>query len=153
MDQREHFLMVVDYEKWANEQWLEFMADAPNHPNGAQFAAMADEVMGHIIGCYWHWFNLMSGTNVELTGDRYADLAAQHVKMREFISTCDLDGKLRQSWPEYGTYEWSLYQVIQHALCHGSYHRGQIRSMAEEHGFEEWPDTDFEALAGVKIED
>ena len=152
MDQRDHFLMISDYEKWANEQWLDFMADAPNHPNGAQFAAKADEIMGHIIGCYYHWFKLMSGTNGELTGDHRLDMAGQHLKMREFISTCDLESKLRRSWPEYGTYEWPLYAVIQHALCHGSYHRGQIRAIAEEHGFEEWPDTDFEVLSGVKID-
>ena len=89
---------------------------------------------------------------MELTGDRYVDMAAQHTKMREFIGSCDLDAKLRRSWPEFGTYEWSVYQVIQHALCHGSYHRGQIRAIAEELGFGEWPDTDFEVLSGTKVE-
>ena len=151
MDQREHFLIIVDYEKWANEQWIDFFTVAQSSPGGGQFAANADEVMGHIISCYWHWFSLMSGTNVELSGDRRVDLAAQHAKMREFIANCDLDAKIEQSWPEFGTYEFVTYQLVQHALSHGSYHRGQIRAMAEEHGFEDWPETDFEVFGGVKI--
>lgn len=151
MDQREHFLKIVEYEKWANEEWIEFFKTAVNSPNGAQFVAKADEVMGHIIGCYWHWFNLMSGSNTDLTGDRLADMEAQAVKMREYISSCDLDLKVQRTWPEYGTYEFITHQLIQHALCHGSYHRGQIRALAEEHGFEDWPDTDFEVHVGVKI--
>ncbi|MEI8281132.1 MAG: DinB family protein [Armatimonadota bacterium] len=151
MDQREHLLILADYEKWANEQWLNFFTEAPSHPGGGQFAAKADEVMEHIIQCYWHWFNLMSGSNVELIGDRMVDMTAQHAKMRDYISTCDLDAKVQRSWPEYGTYEWKTSQLIQHALCHGSYHRGQIRALAEAHGFEDWPDTDFEAFAGTKI--
>ena len=151
MDQRQHFLMVIDYEKWANDLWLDFLANAPNHPQGGQFAAKADEIMSHIIGCYYHWFHLMAGSTTELTGDSRTDMATQHATMKEFTSACDLQSKLRRTWAEHGTYEWSLYQVIQHALCHGSYHRGQIRALAEHYGFEDWPDTDFEAFSGMKI--
>lgn len=151
MDQREHFLNVINYEKWANDQWIEFFPIAQTMPSGGQFVAKADEVMGHIISCYWHWFNLMSGSNVELTGDRAADMAAQQIKMLEFVSNCDLDLKIQRTWPEFGTYEFVTHQLIQHALCHGSYHRGQIRALAEMHGFEDWPDTDFEVHVGVKI--
>ena len=151
MDQREHLLGVVSYEKWANEQWLNFLGEAAEHAQGGQFVAKADEILGHIIGCYWHWFQLLSGSNVELTGDRRIDLAGQHTKMREYLASCDLDAKLQRSWPEFGTYEYVVWQLVQHALCHGSYHRGHLRGLAELHGFEDWPDTDFEAYAGVKI--
>jgi uncharacterized damage-inducible protein DinB len=151
MDQREHLLILVDYEKWANEQWLDFLVDAPSKPGGGQFAAKAEELIGHIIGCYWHWFNLMSGANVALTGNLRVDLEAQASKMKDFVSSCDLEAKVQRSWEEYGTYQWQTYQLIQHALCHGSYHRGHIRAIAEAHGFDEWPDTDFEQYAGVRI--
>jgi uncharacterized damage-inducible protein DinB len=151
MDQREHLLVLVGYEKWANEQWLGFLSTADSHSQGGQFVAKAEELMEHIVGCYWHWLNLMSGSNVALTGDLQVDLDAQISKMTGFISSCDLAAKIQRSWDEYGTYEWQTYQLIQHALSHGSYHRGQIRALAESHGFEEWPDTDFEQFAGIKI--
>ncbi len=151
MDLRDHLLNLVEYEKWANEQWLGFLIEAPSQPSGAQFASKAEELIGHIIGCYWHWFSLMSGTNVERTGDLRSDLEGQISKMQEYIATCELGAKVQRSWEEYGTYEWQTYQLIQHALSHGSYHRGHIRALAEAHGFEEWPDTDYEAFAGVKV--
>ena len=148
---RNHLINLVAYEKWANEQWLDFVDGATSQPNGGQLAARAAQCIGHIVGCYRHWFDLLSEVKTEALGDHRQDMAIQADRMKDFLTTCDFDKPLRRSWVEYGIYQWSTLHVIYHAISHGSYHRGQIRAIAEELGFEEWPDTDFEAFSGVKV--
>ena len=151
MELRDHLIQLVTYEKWANEQWLNFVDDSHNKPNGGPFTARADECIGHIISCYRHWFDLLDLTNVEGVEDHRHDLVNQAKRMQEFLATCDFAKPLRRTWEEYGTYEWTTLQIIYHTISHGSYHRGQIREIAEELGFNEWPDTDYEVFAGTKI--
>ena len=151
MELRDHLIHLVAYEKWANEQWLDFFEASTNHPGGGQLAARGDEWLEHIVGCYRHWLNLLSETQDESVGDLRKDLADQTERFSAFIASCDFDKPLRRTWEEYGTYEWTTLQIIYHAISHGSYHRGHIRAIAEELGFDDWPDTDFEAFTGVKI--
>ncbi len=151
MDLRGHYLNLVEYEKWANNLWLDFFDSAVLLQNGGQFIARSDEWMTHIIGCYLSWFDALTGDSTELTGDHRQDLMNQAERMSKFIKTCDFEEVRQRSWPEYGTYEWRTGQIIYHALSHGMYHRGHIRAIAEELGLTDWPDTDFCDFTGIKI--
>ena len=151
MEIRDHYLNLVRYEKWANNHWLDYFETVLRAPNGAQFAARSDQWMLHIIGCYQRWFDILTETSTDLVGDHRQDLAKQCDRMTSFIGSCDLEALRQRSWPEYGSYEWRTSEIVYHALSHGTYHRGQIRAIAEELGMTDWPDTDFCDFTGVKI--
>jgi uncharacterized damage-inducible protein DinB len=152
LDLREHFMTLVAYEKWANEQWLDYVESTLTSPSGGQFAARNDEWISHIIGCYSRWLDRMEEVQTTLSGDNRKDLDTQCKRFNQFLSQCDFMVMIQRSWPEYGTYEWRTDQVVYHALSHGAYHRGHIRGIAEELSLTNWPDTDFCDFTGTKIE-
>ena len=144
---------MIDYEEHANNLWLNYLDSVVLKPEGGQFSAEADTWMKHIVGCYRSWFDWMTDEKVEETGDLGQDFLAQYTRMRAFVATCDLEQERTRYHPDWGTWAWKTSDVIYHALTHGVYHRGHIRSLAEQHGLSAWPDTDWDEFVGHKIAD
>ncbi len=151
MELREQFLRMVDYERHANGLWLKYLASVADRPNGCQLRAESDKWLFHIAGCYRSWFNWLDGRESDWTDDVEANLEIQYARMKDYIGRCDLDVMRSRSEEPHGTWQWATRDVIHHALTHGVYHRGHLRALAEAHGFDDWPDTDWDEFTGKAV--
>lgn len=153
MELRNHLLRMVEYERFANSQWLDFIDSHVNHSGGAQLAAEADQWFWHIGHCYKSWFDWLSDSETIPSENLRDFLDDMYAKMAAYIQVCPLDEERQRSHPDYGTWAWITSDVIFHALTHGNYHRGHVRALTERFGFEEWPDTDWEVFTGRRVDD
>lgn len=151
MELREFFLKRVDYEAWANQQWLDYFESSLNKPGGAQFAAAGERWMKHICGSYRGWMNGLLDEKTRSGEEVSKDLETQYKRIREFIAVCDLDEVREVTFASWRTYRWSLSEVIHHFVNHGTYHRGHLRALAEEAGLKDWPDTDISDFSGIRV--
>ncbi|MDI9641340.1 DinB family protein [Kamptonema cortianum] len=136
-----------DYDLWANQQWLDVV------PKMAH-AARGMELLGHIAQAQWIWLNRCKeslgdatpspANPIEINDDVFESLTdawkhllSQHEGSR-LIEYQNLSGKSFQN---------SLDEIAAHVLNHGTYHRGQLRGLAEAENFEDFRDTDFIAYA------
>jgi uncharacterized damage-inducible protein DinB len=146
IDLRSHLLNVCDSEYEANLLWLKFIRASTDKPNGGQFASKAQEWLQHICGCYQVWIDRLENHD----GPRFSDLDSEfesvHKKLKDYVAHCDLNSLLESKDKE----RWSALSIIQHMQSHGSYHRGHLRALAEFHGLEDWPETDYLCFASVE---
>lgn len=142
---------MVAYEQHANGLWMNYLATVSNHPNGGQLAAESEKWLWHIAGCYRSWFDWLEDVQSPWTEDVAENLATQYARMSAFISNCNLEEPRTRTQEPYGSWQWMTCDVIHHALTHGVYHRGHLRALAEFHGFEDWPDTDWDEFAGKQV--
>jgi uncharacterized damage-inducible protein DinB len=151
MDLKDFLIKRVEYEAWANQQWLTYFESAPNKPGGAQFAAKGEQWMKHICGSYRGWMNGLLNEKFRSGDDVASDLELQYQRIRDFIAVSDLDEVREVTFAGYRTYRWALVDVIHHFVNHGTYHRGHLRALAEEAGLKDWPDTDISDFSGIRI--
>lgn len=131
---RSHFLTLWKYERWANNEWLQALP-------GFSSRVEAERVFRHIIGCYADWA---------------MDLDASLKFTEEDIVIPDSMEGLYSFW-EGVSARWPLDhvaettdaghltigEVVQHVLNHSTYHRGQLRGIAQSEGWAGFPETDF----------
>jgi uncharacterized damage-inducible protein DinB len=146
----EHFLNLLDYENWATSQWIEFAETASQSANGAQFAAKAEPIIRHIPFAFHVWLDRIEGVTTDADDDIRVYALAQLDRWRRFMAGLDL----AESWVATYTdgrppYRYRYADTLQHICNHGTYHRGQLREMAESMGLTDWPETDFHLFARV----
>lgn len=135
---------LIEYNHWANHRSLD--ACAPLTPEqftrdlGNSFPSVRD-TLAHILGAEWIWHERWNGRSPTALppGNDFADMAALRARWAELESTiCGYLGRLTeadlQRVLEYRLVSGQasaqpLWQLIQHLVNHGSYHRGQITTM------------------------
>lgn len=115
---------LFDYDRWANRQWADRL------PAGGQ------DVVWHIEDCHFGWLSACQRT-----------LGETPVATRELEALADeWQNALVRVGPETrlepdgfsGTFRFG--DIARHVLFHGTYHRGQLRALAEGSDF---PETDL----------
>jgi uncharacterized damage-inducible protein DinB len=130
---------------------------------GNSFRSVRDTVV-HVYSAEWVWYSRWQGTSptAPIPFDRFPDLAGLSAAwrelerlIREFVDGLDeaglarvIDYRLMNGQPGRSAF----WQMIQHVVNHGSYHRGQITTMLRQLGAAPPKSTDLIAYYREKAE-
>jgi uncharacterized damage-inducible protein DinB len=156
----EDFRLLYDYNSWANRRMLDACAaltDAQfTQDLGSSFRSVRD-TLAHIGGAEWIWLERWHGRspNTLPPRDQFANLESLRRRSQELdcglqdfvaslteqdiqrIVTHKTTAGVEQSAP--------LWQMLQHLVNHGTYHRGQVATMLRQLGAKA-DSTDFIAF-------
>ena len=146
---RSDVALLVDYNYWGRDRALDAVSglDAEKYTRdlGNSFKSIRD-TLTHTYSAEWVWYTRWHGESPTspIPMDRFPDLAALTTawrelegKIRAFIASQDDAGLARtMSYRLMNGQPGSsvLWQMIQHVVNHGSYHRGQITTMLRQLG-------------------
>ncbi len=141
--------LLLDYHYWARDRLL--AAVEPLTPEQyrrdlrSSFKSVRD-TLTHLYFAEWIWYSRWQGRSptTGLEPDSYADLAAlraewvaHEVKVRALLESLGeagvarvFDYKLMNGQPGTSVF----WQMLQHVVNHGSYHRGQVTTMLRQLG-------------------
>jgi uncharacterized damage-inducible protein DinB len=140
---------LLDYHYWARDRMYEVLAPLTNEQAtrdlGGSFGSIHDTV-AHLYAAEIVWYGRWQGESPAslMTGDAFPDLAAVRAawldhesKMRAFVNELGEPGVER-------VFEFKMFsgqtsaapfwQMLQHLVNHGSYHRGQVTSKLRQLG-------------------
>ncbi len=149
---------VAAYNSWANESLVNWAAThsaeelAEELPNG-QGSIL--KMLNHIWSVEEFWLKVIQGQDA-FSGERYTatvfkaeeifpGLVAGSKQLQAYVQGCDeaeLAEVLRVDFPWVKGAD-TRYNLIQHIFNHGTYHRGQLTSMARRLGWTGAPMTDY----------
>jgi uncharacterized damage-inducible protein DinB len=149
-----HALQLYDYHVWANQRVFEHLKELPQDIYRKEIQSVfssISEVFVHIYIADTIWLNVMSvnsfdkaemraqlrektkGKSVEEMETMFFNLSEQ---FEEFF---DRQGNLNQAifpeHPHFGRLETNLFELVQHVVNHGTYHRGNITAMLRQLGY------------------
>lgn len=140
---------LLDYHYWARDRVLDAAgALAPDQfvrETGSSFKSVRD-TLAHLVSAEWGWLMRWQGRSPSspLRADTFPDLAAIRAKwaelerdVRGFVESLD-----EQSVGRVFKYQGfsgqpgasAFWQMVQHLVNHGSYHRGQVTTMLRQLG-------------------
>jgi uncharacterized damage-inducible protein DinB len=140
---------LLDYHYWARDRVLDAVAALPpdqfTRDMGSSFKSIRD-TLAHLYAAEWAWYSRWHGTSPTalLPADRFPDVESlraewreHETKMRAFLDSLGEEGinrviefKLLNGQPGAAI----VWQMVQHVVNHGSYHRGQVTTMLRQLG-------------------
>lgn len=141
--------LLVDYNYWARDRMLEAVerldADQYARDLKSSFRSVRDTLV-HLYSAEWVWYSRWTGQSpmTPIAADAFPDRAALRAawtdmesRIRAFVAALGEDGLTRVF--DYtlmnGTAGSSVFwQMLQHVVNHGSYHRGQVTTMLRQLG-------------------
>ena len=139
--------LIYDYNAWANRRMLD-ACDALGSEQftrdlGSSFRSVRD-TLPHIMGAEWLWLERWRGRSP--TGlpaaDKFPDLVSLRVHWADVerdllqfvagLAAADLVRQLEYRTTEGKQYSQPLWQMLQHLVNHGTYHRGQVTMMLRQ---------------------
>jgi len=140
---------LLDYHYWARDRMLAVVETMSQEqltkPLGNSFSSIFDTVV-HLYGADWIWRTRWHGESPTAlpTSSGFADLAAVRQawseEERQIRAVLTRLGPADVAHPfEYRAWDGRLYtqpfwQMLQHLVNHGSYHRGQVTTMLRQLG-------------------
>lgn len=141
--------LQYEYNAWANHRVLDacaaLSAEEFTRDLRSSFPSMRD-TLAHIYGAEWIWLERWHGrtpTALPTPAD-FADLAALRGRWSALESELDafvssltqekLNAELETRTIDGTRYEQPLWQMMQHVVNHGSYHRGQVVTFLRQLG-------------------
>jgi uncharacterized damage-inducible protein DinB len=152
---------LLDFNYWAHERMLTAVEPLSNEQYirdlGSSFRSVRDTLV-HMYSAEWVWYTRWRGTSPTepIPSDRFADRAALvaawrtlETDIRTFVEGLDdgaiagaIDYRLMNGQPGRSVF----WQMLQHVVNHGSYHRGQITTMLRQLGAQAPKSTDMIAF-------
>jgi uncharacterized damage-inducible protein DinB len=142
---------LVDYHYWALHRMLDaadrLTPEQFTRDMGSSFKSIRD-TLAHLYSAEWAWYQRWHGTSptAPVPFDQFPDLAtlrdtwaSQEANVRAFVDALDEAGVERVV--EYRMLNGTpgatpIWQMVQHVVNHGSYHRGQLTTMFRQLGAE-----------------
>jgi uncharacterized damage-inducible protein DinB len=126
-----------DYDLWANRQWIRALG-------GFQDMARAQRVVEHILGTQRWWLAACGVEIVQAQVDIGLEVlfAETTNAWKALVEAEDLDTEILVPLRR-GDATFTLAQMAMHVVNHGTYHRGQLRGLAQAEGYEGYPETDL----------
>lgn len=141
--------ILLNYHYWARDRILDAVSaltpDQFTRDMGSSFRSVRD-TLAHLYSAEWAWYSRWQGVSPTalLPADQFPDVASlrqawteHEAKMRAFLEALGEEGINR-------VFEYKLisgqpgatpfWQMLQHVVNHGSYHRGQITTMLRQLG-------------------
>lgn len=134
---KEFLTEMFAYERWANEQILDWLVAHPNHPDLVR-------VFAHLMGENLPWLCLLRGEAVpeEITPEPNWSLDECRRKLpmvmdalQSFVASATeeaLQNVVASPTPAGVVFEYTTQQILANLLIHGEHHRGQIVGMIAE---------------------
>jgi uncharacterized damage-inducible protein DinB len=143
------FRLLYDYNSWANHRSLDACA-ALSHEQftrdlGSSFRSVRD-TLAHISGVEWLWLERWRGRshNTIPPGSDFPDLDSLRRRWLEIehyllgyaaaLTDSDIQRVIEHTTTSGVSQAAPLWQMLQHLVNHGTYHRGQIASMVRQLG-------------------
>lgn len=151
---KHHLLPLYDYHVWANQKVFEHLKELPQdiyHKEIQSVFSSISEVLVHIYLTDTTWLGVMSGDSFDQIvktgnqlrekskGKSIEEMEMMFVNLSEqFKEFFDQQGNLDQAvfpeHPNFGRLETNLFELIQHVVNHGTYHRGNVTAMLRQLG-------------------
>jgi uncharacterized damage-inducible protein DinB len=126
-----------DYDLWANNLWLDAAQTMPA-------PARPTEVLTHVAWAGEIWLSRVVGVEFHPSErplvERFQTL---NQGWKERLSKDKLERIIRYRNTSGVPYEGQVAAIAWHVINHGTYHRGQLRGLAEGQGFSGFPETDL----------
>jgi uncharacterized damage-inducible protein DinB len=143
----EEFRLLYEFNSWANHRTLESCASLTDEQLtrglGSSFPSVRD-TLAHILGAEWLWLERWHGRlpnalpkatdypNLEALRARWSEVERDLLDYVVSLSNEDLARILSIKTTQGVPYSQPLWQMLQHLVNHGSYHRGQIATMLRQ---------------------
>lgn len=145
----EDFRTLYDFNSWANRRAMEscaaLTADQFTRDLGSSFKCVRD-TLAHILGAEWVWLERWHGRSPQglLPAGEFSDYDSLRARWAEvdrdltdFVASLTDDdlSRIYEYKTTAGVPQTSAaWQMLQHLVNHGSYHRGQIATMLRQLG-------------------
>jgi len=140
--------LLLDYHYWARDRVLE--AAAALTPEqfardlGSSFRSVRD-TLGHLVGAEQVWLSRWTGNALRAMPppDQFADFAAVRAawaaletRVRAFAAALGTDFGRVFTYQSFAGHAMNspFWQMLQHLVNHGSYHRGQVTTLLRQLG-------------------
>jgi uncharacterized damage-inducible protein DinB len=145
----EEAAVLTEFSAWANRRIFDGVeALTPEQfarELGSSFSSVRD-TLAHIVSVEWVWLERLQGRSpaaMPATRD-YADINALRTRWEEIekgfrdymeeLTKAELDEEVEYKTFSFGPGKNPRWQIIQHVVNHGTYHRGQIAAMLRQLG-------------------
>jgi uncharacterized damage-inducible protein DinB len=139
--------LLVDYHYWARDRVLDAAAALTPEQYSRDLASSfrsVRETLVHLYSADWVWCERWHGASPTAhVADRFPDVdslrrtwSEHETKLRTFIDAVGEDINRRYDYKLFNGSPGSspLWQMVQHVVNHGSYHRGQVTTMLRQLG-------------------
>jgi len=140
---------LYDYNSWANHRALEACAAVTpeqfTRDLGSSFRSLRD-TLAHIYGAEWIWLERWHGRiptglpsatdfpDLETTRRRFAEIDRDLLDYVASLTAGDLQRVIEIRTTAGVPYAQPLWQMLQHLVNHGTYHRGQVTTLLRQLG-------------------
>lgn len=122
---------LFEYDLWANRLWSDCL------PNQA-----AKDVFHHIVWAQWVWAQRVSGSPLpEVSGDALSEVERMGAVWRRLIADTPHAAVIEYRSLSGEPFSNTFLEIATHVANHGTYHRGQLREIAEQASVP-FPETD-----------
>jgi len=145
----EDIRQLFEYNSWANRRLIEACSKVSNEDFtrdlGSSFPSLRATLV-HILGGEWLWLERFHGRSHTAlpAASEFADLPAVRRRaeeidgdLRDYVASLT-DQDIARDLPHKNTagqpFSQPLWQLLQHLVNHGSYHRGQVTTMLRQLG-------------------
>ena len=117
---------LLQYDAWANEQYVSALARLRSPPEAAA------RILAHIAGAQRIWLSRLAGSREKVPGwppfdpQALSDLAAEWERVREALTEGGLETPVAYTNSEGEPWTSTTGDILTHVIMHGTYHRGQI---------------------------
>lgn len=138
MDLRQNLIERFDYDYWANRQWWSALGRFKD-------LSKPQAVLEHMLTAQRVWLSRI-GVEVSQAGenlnmDDLMGLVNRAWKM--VLTEAPLEQAIAYRTSHGVEYVNTIGQIAGHVANHGTYHRGQLRGLAQCEGLENFPETDL----------
>ena len=140
---------LYEYNAWADRRLMDAAGKITTEeflrPMGSSFGSVRDTI-AHIYGAEWIWLERFQGRSHDSLPDatQFQDVPSLREKWLELegrllgfvgkLAQEDLNRTLEYKTLKFGVYRNPLWQSMQHAVNHGTYHRGQVTTLLRQLG-------------------
>lgn len=130
--------LLFDYDLWANRRWLSALS-------GIQDLRRAHEILEHMLMAQRVWLERLGVEVPPQQGD--VEISVLFSSLNGLWKMVCEDGDLNATVDYENSrgeqFRNSVGEIAAHVINHGTYHRGQLRGLAESDEFDGFPDTDL----------
>ncbi|KKI90077.1 hypothetical protein WQ54_23465 [Bacillus sp. SA1-12] len=152
---KQQTIQLYDYHVWANQKIFEHLKELPSSIFDQEIQSVfpsISKVMVHVYLTDITWLGVMSnksyheiaeqtnqlretvnGKSLEEMETLYSDLSTE---MKAFFEQYDYGQGIFPEHPTYGRLDTNLFELVQHVVNHGTYHRGNITAMLRQLGYQ-----------------
>ena len=155
----------TQFNLWANEKFCEFLKALPEvdlHREITSSFSSVHKTVFHIYGAQNIWISRLHGTSPAAFPvsdsvtpsealQKLIDTSKQLVSFIEHSTDESLQERIRYKNLAGEEFESSIWEIMQHVVNHGTYHRGQLVTMLRQLGHETLFPTDFIAFTRLPV--